>query len=60
MCCYRAGIVSKQMLHTPKQTFFVIGALEAASQILGFIGAAKLPGVCQHQAKHWCQTVQIP
>ncbi len=40
----RAGIVTKQMLDTPKKQFFVIGALEAAAQILGFIGAAKLPG----------------
>ena len=32
------------MLDTPKKLFLVIGALEAAAQILGFIGAAKLPG----------------
>ncbi|KAA6419096.1 MAG: crt protein 1-like [Trebouxia sp. A1-2] len=42
---YRAGIVTKAMLETPKKQFFLIGALEAAAQILGFIGAAKLPGV---------------
>lgn len=42
---YRAGIVTKAMLDTPKKQFFLIGALEAAAQILGFIGAAKLPGV---------------
>ena len=32
------------MLDTPKKMFLLIGALEAAAQILGFIGAAKLPG----------------
>lgn len=40
----RAGIVTKKMLDTPKRQFLVIGALEAAAQILGFIGAAQLPG----------------
>lgn len=48
----RAGIVTKAMLETPKKQFFLIGALEAAAQILGFIGAAKLPGGCQHPASH--------
>ncbi|KAL3155525.1 hypothetical protein ABBQ38_011076 [Trebouxia sp. C0009 RCD-2024] len=42
---YRAGIVTQPMLDTPKKQFLLIGALEAASSILGFIGAAKLPGV---------------
>ena len=32
------------MLDTPKRQFLLIGALEAAAQILGFVGAAKLPG----------------
>ena len=42
----RSGIVTQQMLDTPKKQFLLIGALEAAAQILGFIGAAKLPGQC--------------
>lgn len=57
----RAGIVTKAMLETPKKQFFLIGALEAAAQILGFIGAAKLPGGCQHPASHCtpvCMTSQ--
>ena len=34
------------MLDAPDKRLFVgIGALEAASQLLGFIGASKLPGV---------------
>lgn len=41
----RAGIVTQPMLDTPKKQFLLIGALEAASSILGFIGAAKLPGM---------------
>lgn len=41
----RKGIVTQPMLDTPKKQFLLIGALEAASSILGFIGAAKLPGV---------------
>lgn len=40
----RSGIVTQQMLDTPKKQFLLIGALEAAAQILGFVGAAKLPG----------------
>jgi hypothetical protein len=28
----------------PKKQFAFIGAIEAASQVLGFIGAAQLPG----------------
>lgn len=35
------------MLDTPKKQFLLIGALEAASSILGFIGAAKLPGMAE-------------
>ena len=43
---YRAGIVTKDMLAAPnKKLFLWIGALEALSQLLGFIGASKLPGV---------------
>ncbi|KAK9809203.1 hypothetical protein WJX72_011262 [[Myrmecia] bisecta] len=43
---YRAGLVTKQMLDvTPKQLFLAVGALEALSSLLGFIGAARLPGV---------------
>ena len=41
----RAGIVTQPMLDTPKKQFLLIGALEAAASILGFIGAAKLPGI---------------
>ena len=52
-CICRAGIVTKAMLDTPKKQFFLIGALEAAAQILGLIGAAKLPGGCQHPALHY-------
>lgn len=37
--------MTQPMLDTPKKQFLLIGALEAASSILGFIGAAKLPGV---------------
>lgn len=41
------------MLDAPDKRLFIgIGALEAASQLLGFIGASKLPGACdaqQHQ-----------
>ncbi len=43
---YRAGIVTKDMLDAPnKRLFWWIGGLEALSQLLGFIGASKLPGV---------------
>ncbi len=42
---YRSGIVTKDMLNAPnKKLFLWIGGLEAVSQLLGFIGAAKLPG----------------
>lgn len=43
---YRSGIVTKDMIDAPnKKLFLWIGGLEAVSQLLGFIGAAKLPGV---------------
>ena len=41
----RSGSVSQAMLDAPDKRLFVgIGILEAASQLLGFIGASKLPG----------------
>jgi len=41
----RTGQVSQEMLDAvPKKQFAFIGAIEAASQVLGFIGAAQLPG----------------
>ena len=41
----RTGTVSQDMLDaTDKKLFVGIGGLEAASQLLGFIGASKLPG----------------
>ena len=44
----RAGIVTKDMLSAPnKRLFLYIGGLEAVSQLLGFIGASKLPGALQ-------------
>ncbi|KAK9843738.1 hypothetical protein WJX81_004492 [Elliptochloris bilobata] len=43
---YRSGAVTKDMLNAPdKRLFVLIGGLEAVSQLLGFIGASKLPGV---------------
>jgi drug/metabolite transporter (DMT)-like permease len=43
---YRSGAVTKEMFAaTDKRIFVGIGALEAASQLLGFVGASKLPGV---------------
>ena len=37
--------MSQEMLDAvPKKQFAFIGAIEAASQVLGFIGAAQLPG----------------
>lgn len=43
--CCRSGQVTQEMLDAPDKRLFVgIGALEAASQLLGFIGASKLPG----------------
>lgn len=56
------------MLDTPKKQFLLIGALEAASSILGFIGAAKLPGMsellCQHViecffSQHWLYPTMV-
>ncbi|CAL5218945.1 g696 [Coccomyxa viridis] len=43
---YRSGIITKEMLQAPDRKLFLwIGGLEALSQLLGFIGASKLPGV---------------
>ncbi|CAK0779329.1 hypothetical protein CVIRNUC_004745 [Coccomyxa viridis] len=43
---YRSGIITKEMLQAPDRKLFLwIGGLEAFSQLLGFIGASKLPGV---------------
>ena len=43
----RSGQVTQKMVDAPDKRLFVgIGALEAASQLLGFIGASKLPGDC--------------
>ena len=37
--------MTKEMLDAPdKRLFVLIGGLEAVSQLLGFIGASKLPG----------------
>ena len=42
----RSGIITKEMLKAPDRKLFLwIGGLEAFSQLLGFIGASKLPGV---------------
>lgn len=42
----RSGIVTTEMLEAPDRRLFLwIGGLEAFSQLLGFIGASKLPGV---------------
>ena len=44
---YRAGKVTPQMLRVPLEQgrlFLLIGAVEAASALLGFVGAANLPG----------------
>ena len=39
--------MTKEMLNAPdKRLFVLIGGLEAVSQLLGFIGASKLPGAC--------------
>ncbi len=48
MCVWlcRSGIITKEMLQAPDRKLFLwIGGLEALSQLLGFIGASKLPGV---------------
>lgn len=43
---YKSGEVTQKMLDAPDKRLFVgIGGLEAASQLLGFVGASKLPGV---------------
>lgn len=43
------------MLNAPdKRLFVLIGGLEAVSQLLGFIGASKLPGVCLRCAVACC------
>ena len=45
----RSGQVTQKMLDAPdKRLFLGIGGLEAASQLLGFVGASKLPGHCNH------------
>ena len=42
--------MTKEMLDAPdKRLFLLIGGLEAVSQLLGFIGASKLPGASCHQ-----------
>ena len=41
----RSGEVTQKMLDAPDKRLFIgIGGLEAASQLLGFVGASKLPG----------------
>lgn len=50
LVCCRNGSVTKEMLDAPdKRLFLLIGGLEAVSQLLGFIGASKLPGASCHQ-----------
>ena len=45
-CMGRSGTVTNDMLEAPnKRLFLYIGLMEAASQLLGFIGANKLPGI---------------
>ena len=45
--------MTKEMLDAPdKRLFLLIGGLEAVSQLLGFIGASKLPGASCHQPVH--------
>ena len=40
--------MTQQMLDAPdKRLFLGIGGLEAASQLLGFVGASRLPGRSQ-------------
>lgn len=52
----RSGQVTQKMLDAPdKRLFLGIGGLEAASQLLGFVGASKLPG--QHES---CLTFALP
>lgn len=43
---YKTGAVSKKQLEAaPMKLFAGVGVIEALSQVLGFIGASKLPGV---------------
>ncbi len=45
----RSGEVTQKMLDAPDKRLFIgIGGLEAASQLLGFVGASKLPGGLSH------------
>ncbi len=45
----RSGEVTQKMLDAPDKRLFIgIGGLEAASQLLGFVGASKLPGRLAH------------
>jgi hypothetical protein len=49
--------VTKDMLDAPdKRLFVLIGGLEAVSQLLGFVGASKLPGAARDhpRAGAWC------
>ena len=58
LSCCRTGQVSQEMLDAvPKKQFAFIGAIEAASQVLGFIGAAQLPGAskCVSAARWTCE-----
>jgi len=44
--------VTKDMLDAPdKRLFVLIGGLEAVSQLLGFVGASKLPGAARSPAR---------
>ena len=48
--------MTQKMLDAPdKRLFLGIGGLEAASQLLGFVGASKLPGM--HDS---CSTLPLP
>ena len=52
--CSRSGEVTPEMLDAPdKRLFILIGALEAASQLLGFIGASQLPGEAADHLRHF-------
>ena len=47
--------MTKEMLNAPdKRLFVLIGGLEAVSQLLGFIGASKLPGTCSSSPVDCC------
>ena len=42
---YRTGRVQQEDIDTPRKSqFFIVGAMEACSQLLGFTGASRLPG----------------